>query len=568
MPPKSVYYESEMTLPEMLKRAVLSPNEISTGFYDKNSKVTIQTYKELLSEAQLIAAGLFNLGLKQNDKIIIATRKNQETVEFLWGCFLLGLIPTVLQPPANFTTYNPSLEKLFKVSELLKGPYVLMSPEVRESCEQLKGRIVHKDDLVVTGSFPEPILHPDDLAFIQFSSGSTGDPKGIMLTHRNLMINLDAIRVGTDSHYPDIWSNWMPFFHDMGLIGYHLVPIYSSISQCHIETLDFILNPGLWLNMMSMHKATISGTTNFGLALVVKYLKRCKEPLDWDFSLMKALLNGAEPISVTTQNEFIDGLVPYRFRPEAMMPVYGMGEATLAIAFAPLLKRSISKAFDGKLLDKDHFAKEIDSSLPGARLLSEVGLALNDIGIRITDDDDNVVAEGISGHIQLKGPSITQGYYENAEATESGFCGEWLRTGDMGFFYEGRLYISGRYKDIIFKNGIHYFANDLEEMACTVEDIKYGKICFGGVTSRETGQEKVIAFLAGMQGEKAMTTFHEMRNVLRSNLAISIDELVVIKSNEIPKTSSGKLQRYKLVERYLAGNFNDRILLPGKQDFL
>ncbi len=569
MPQKSEYYYPELTLPDLLNRAILKNPGLFIVYYDKNNNYTIQTYKELLDEAKWIASGLFNLGLKQGDKIIIATRYKRQTVEMLWGSFLLGLVPTVLQPPAKFDDDNPPLMKLVKVFELLNDPYIIMDSDVKEPCALIEGKIKHKEDLVSYGAFPEPELKPDDLAFIQFSSGSTGDPKGVMLSHNNLMVNLDAMRFGFDSNHPDdIFGTWMPFYHDMGLIGYHFNPIYSCKIQCQVETLDFIMNPGLWLNMMSRQKVTITGTTNFGLALVLKYLKRGKQTFDWDFTSMKALLNGAEPISVKIMRDFTDALVPYALRPEALMPVYGMSEATLAISFASLPNRSVATAFNAYVLDRENKAQPVDPADPSARLLSEVGMALNDMDIRITDIHDRTVKEGVSGHIQIKGPSITKGYYKNPVATAEVFCGDWLRTGDIGFFFEGRLYISGRYKDIIFKNGIHYFANDLEDLASTIDEIKYGKVCLGGTTDRKTGKETVIAFIAGLQVEKAPDTFRELRVLLRRKLGVPVDLLVLIKSNEIPKTSSGKLQRYKLMQRYLNGDFDDRVIKPGKLDYI
>jgi len=327
------------------------------------------------------------------------------------------------------------------------------------------------------------------------------------------------------------------------------------------------MNPGLWLNIMSMQKVAITGTTNFGLALVLKYLKRSKQTFDWDFSNMKSFLNGAEPISVRVMRAFAEALEPFKLKLEAMMPVYGMAESTLAISFASLPNRSVATAFDATLLDREKKGRPVDPTDHSARLLSEVGVALNDIEIRITDNKDRPVKEGISGHIQIKGPSVTRGYYKNPGATASAFCGDWLRTGDIGFFFEGRLYISGRYKDIIFKNGIHYFANDLEDLASTIEEIKYGKVCLGGITDRKTGEEKVIAFIAGLQEENAQKTFRALRILLRRKLGVSVDVLVLIKSNEIPKTSSGKLQRFKLMQRYLNGEFDDRLLTPDKLDY-
>lgn len=567
MPQNSPHYQAELTLPDLLKRAVSRDPDLYAAFYDKNSNLTFLTYKELLDEANKIAAGFYRLGLKKGDKIIIATRTNRDTMEVLWGCFMMGLIPTILQPPASFSGENTPFLKLVKVSELLGKPYIIVTSPVKDEVPS-DWKIATKTDLMVNGTFPEPVLSPDDLAFIQFSSGSTGEPKGIMLTHNNLMVNMDAIRIGLDIRVMDKFTNWMPLFHDMGFIGYHLTPIYSFVCQSHIETLDFIMNPGLWLNLITREKITITGTTNFGLVLLSRHLNRGKQLGEWNFSSLKALLNGAEPISVKIMQDLVESLKPYSLKPEAMMPVYGMAEATLAVTFSSLTETAVAKTFDATVLDKNHVAQEVDPSDPAARLISEVGVPLNDMEVRITDDNDQVLPDGTAGHIQIRGKSVTSGYYQNPAATAASFCGDWLRTGDIGFFYGGSLYISGRFKDIIFKNGIHYFANDLEELACSVNEIKYGKVCLGGTTDRETGEEKVIAFVAGLQEDKARETFRELRVLLRRNLGIAVDMLILIKSNEIPKTSSGKLQRYKLMQRYLSGDFNDRIVMPDKNDFL
>ncbi len=566
MPETNEYYQPGLTLPDLLNRAVQRHPDLFVGYYDKNGGLEIQTYLDLRSEAGRIATGLFNLGLRQGDHMIIATQDNKETIEILWGCFLLGIIPTILQPPVTFSGYNPAVVKLMNVYEQLDCPYVFMSEEVKDSGGLPASKIKHVRELDCTGTHQEPILEPGDLAFIQFSSGSTGDPKGIMLTHHNLMVNMDAIRIGLDLHYPDNIGNWMPLFHDMGLIGYHLTPLYGFTTQYQIETIDFIMKPGLWLDLMGRNKIAISGGTNFALALVLRYLKRNNPVIDWDFSTMKALLNGAEPISVRIMHDFVETLRPFGFRPEAMMPVYGMAEATLAITFSPLMKPSVVTAFDASLLDRENNAQRVDPADPKARILSEVGVPLNDVEIRIVDENDFPVEKGIAGNIQLKGAGITGGYYKNPGATAVAFCGEWLRTGDIGFIFEDRYYISGRHKDIIFKNGRNYFANDLEVMACTLEDINYGKICFGGTTGRETGQDKVIAFAAGIPEAKSLEMFRQLRALLRSNLGMTVDELVLIKSNEIPKTSSGKLQRYKLMQRYINGEFEANRIDAGKPD--
>jgi acyl-CoA synthetase (AMP-forming)/AMP-acid ligase II len=349
----------------------------------------------------------------------------------------------------------------------------------------------------------------------------------------------------------------------MGLIGYHLTPMYGQTIQYHVETIEFIMNPGLWLDLMGYHEIAISGGTNFALALVLRHLKRHPSASDWNFSSMKALLDGAEPISVKVMQEFIEKLKTYGLRPEAIMPVYGMAEATLAISFSPLLKQSVITAFNSYQLDHENRARTMDASDSKSRLLAGVGVAVNDIEILIEDEDDHQVPDGIPGQIMVRGPGVTKGYFNKPGVTANTFMGEWLRTGDIGFFFDGSLYISGRRKDIIFRNGMHYFANDLETIACELDEINYGKVCFGATTDAETGVDKVIAFVANIPEQNAKGTFNHLKTLLRSKLGITVDEMVLIKSNEIPKTSSGKLQRYRLMFRYNNHDFDPRKIITN-----
>jgi acyl-CoA synthetase (AMP-forming)/AMP-acid ligase II len=240
-----------------------------------------------------------------------------------------------------------------------------------------------------------------------------------------------------------------------------------------------------------------------------------------------------------------------------MMPVYGMAEATLAVSFSPLMKPSVTTVFDSNRLDLDGLALEsnIDPHRHG-RQITSVGMALKETEIRIVNENDEQLPEGRVGHIQVKGPAVTQGYYKNPGDTASLFAGEWLRTGDLGFFLNRQLYISGRYKDILFMNGKNYFANDLETLACTMEEITYGKVAFGGITDHKAGKDKIIIFAAGIPESKAAETLQTLRALFRKTLGIPIDELVILRSNEFPKTSSGKVQRYKILQRYQQGDFS------------
>lgn len=571
MTERSPYYSKSLILPDLLFRAASDKTGKSIGFINEKGESDQISYSTLLDEAIKLSVGMSNAGVKPGDKIIIATSYNRETLCLLWGAFLTGAVPTILQPPPTFSGYNPPVVKLVNVNTQLENPLIFMSS--LPAAEVMPGfRFITKEHLNCHGTYERIVIDPSSVAFIQFSSGSTGDPKGIMLTHHNIMVNLDAINNGLDIHQGDVIGNWMPLFHDMGLIGYHFAAMYTILEQWHIETIDFIKNPGLWLNMLSEKKVKVTGCPNFGLSLTLRHLKRMRSIPSWDFSSVKALLNGAEPISVQIMNDFCNELAPYNFKPEAMMPVYGLAEATLAVTFTPIMQSTVVTSFDALSLDLEGIAKEVDGrilnerdedQLSGkmkTRLITGVGVPLNDIQIRITDHDFNELPEGHAGLINIRGDSVTSGYFNKAPETRQSFNNGWFNTGDIGFLFKGNYYISGREKDIIFRNGRHYFANDLEELACTIEGVTYGKVCFSGITNHATGKEEVIAFLSGSPGEKAIETFRNMKNLLRGTLGVTLDKLVMVRSNDFPKTSSGKLQRHKLIQRYLANDFESTMI--------
>jgi len=548
-----------VTLPEQLRKASTHFPNLGTYYIREDGVADFQSYSQLLEEASTMASGLISLGMNPGDKAIIATTENRQTITVLWACFLSGVIPTILQPPETFTEHNPAAVKLMNVFLQLCNPVVFTSGKTHITDPLLVSRIILWKDIPKKPGVPDIKVSENDLAFIQYSSGSTGDPKGIMLSHRNLTLNIEAIIQGLNLQPHDHGGSWMPLYHDMGLIGYHLTPVICPCNQYHIETIDFIKNPGLWLDMLSNQKITVSGCPNFGQALVLRFLKRRPRENKWDFSPLKALLNGAEPISGKIMEEFTHAMKDHGFHPQAMMPVYGMAEATLAISFSPLMTLPVITSFESNTLDSSGKAVKSVSTHQGrhSRTLISVGRPIKHVTIRIVDEGGNELPENHGGHIQVKGGSITSGYYSQPEATAAVFNDEWLLTGDMGFIFEGNLYISGRYKDIIFMNGRNHYAHDLENLACTLDEISYGKIIIGGITDPRTGKEKVLAFLASVPESQASEMFHRLKSLFRKNLGISLDELILIRSNEIPKTSSGKIQRYRLIQRYLNGEFRN-----------
>lgn len=550
------------TLADLLLTAVEAFPHKGIGFVQPDGSLKFTTYPELLSQAKCMIHGMQLRGMVPGDKVIIVMSRNEEIIPILWTCFLSGYIPTVLQPPVSFSEFNQPAQKIDNVYLTLKNAKLILSSDlINEFHSDVipSGSLINSEHLK-TGTQEAEIYQPKetDIAFIQFSSGSTGDPKGIMLTHKNILTNHAAIGVGLDIHDTDVFTNWMPLYHDMGLIGYHILPVFCQTNHYLIHTIDFVKRPSIWLDVMDKVRCTITGCPNFGQALLLRHLKN-REDKDWDLSSLKGIVNGAEPISSRIMADFLDRLARHGLRKGAMMPAYGMSEATVAISFSELLKEPVVNAFNRSMLQKAGIARLEKENVTEMIELVSVGKALPDTDIRVVDDAGNELENQADGNIQIKGGGITAGYYNNPAETRNSFEKGWLKTGDKGFFFDGDLYITGRVKDIIFVRGQNLYAHDLENLAGKYSDISYGKVIFGGVFDPKKGQDQIILFLVGSPNKATCESFLGLRNFFRDNYGISIDVFVPIRSNQVPRTSSGKIQRFKLISSYENGEFDEAI---------
>jgi acyl-CoA synthetase (AMP-forming)/AMP-acid ligase II len=324
-----------------------------------------------------------------------------------------------------------------------------------------------------------------------------------------------------------------------------------------------VKKPAVWLDVMEKMKTTITGCPNFGQALLLRYLKN-RDEQNWDLSSLKAIVNGAEPISTRVMMDFMHRLASSNLKKEAMMPAYGMAEATLAITFYDLWKEPVINSFNRAMLQNEDKAVPVSSHASDRMELVSVGKALNDMEIRVVNEEGKVLDEQNVGHIQLRGGGITAGYYNNPEETKNSFDDGWLKTGDKGFFYNGELYITGRIKDIIFVRGQNLYAHDLENLAVKYSDIGYGKVVIGGVFDPKKGQDQILLFLVGSANQATCDTYQDLRNFFRDTYGITIDVCVPVRSNQVPKTSSGKIQRYKLIADYQNGAFDDAVAEVNK----
>jgi acyl-CoA synthetase (AMP-forming)/AMP-acid ligase II len=550
--------EYPANLPQLLFRVADDFPDHGIGYVHPNCSIRFSTFPEVLHEALSRLAAMQAMGLKKGDKVILSLGKSEEIIPVLWACFIGGIIPALLQPPVSFTEYNPAAEKAEKVFQQLGHPHVILS---HEHAGNWRSSHIASDLLIdVAGLSGDAGLaipaEPDsaDLALIQFSSGSTGDPKGVMLTHYNIIINIADIIKGIAIKPEDILVCWMPLYHDMGLVGFHITPVFAGATQYFIDPVDFVKNPFLWLDTMSWQKCTITACPNFGQLIVNRYLGR-KIPHNWDLSHLRILFNAAEPISVATMRTFLDGLRPFQLNPVAMFPAYGLAEATLAVTFPdPLLEAEIT-AFRREELICEGIAIEASPADTNIIELVNLGRSLDHCRVMVADDQYQPVNSGVVGHVLVKGENMTSGYYGNPDDSAAVFTGDWLLTGDLGFLFRGDLYITGRSKDIIFINGINYYAHDLETIALQLDGLTYGKLVITGCFDESEGRDRLLIFLVGAGNEATHTLCRRIKNHFSTIIGLTTETFIPVRSNDIPHTSSGKIQRYKLVDRYRKGDF-------------
>lgn len=549
---------SQRTLPDLLRTTAKKFPANGIGFIQPDKTIRFITYPMLQDQALRILKGLQNQGFTSGARVILSLETSEETLTAIWALFLGGMIPALLQPPHSFSEYNPALEKVERVYQILDNPYLMISHNHSfywRQCRISESHLIDLSGLIYGSGSPEiGKIHPDDLAMIQFSSGSTGDPKGVMLTHRNIISNIHDISERIKLTYDDVSVSWMPLYHDMGLIGFHLTPTLTGCQQYFLEPADFVKNPLLWLDTLSNLRCTVTGCPNFGQALVNRSLRR-KAGTTWDLSGLRVLFNGAEPISPRTMRDFLSALRGSALHPAAMFPAYGLAEATLAVTFPPPGREPEVIRFQRIPMIREGVARIAEPGETDVMELVNLGRALSHCSLRIVGEDGRKVPEGIRGSVQVQGDNVFAGYEGNREATEGVIADGWLQTGDLGFLFRGDLFIIGRSKDVIFVNGMNFYAHDLETATSSIEGIRAGKIVVTGYFDEKEGRDKLLVFLVGSEKMAIRETGIRIANHLKHTLGLNPDTFIPIRPGDIPRTSSGKIRRYKLVDRYLQGKF-------------
>jgi acyl-CoA synthetase (AMP-forming)/AMP-acid ligase II/acyl carrier protein len=520
---------------------------------------------ELYQRALGILYHLQRLGARRGDKLLVFLGNNEQFIDVFWAAVLGGIVPV----PVALGISDEHRHKLLRIARRLGAPYLYTERRSLERIgafaaavsetqlfESLRARtflVDDLDDISRAGSIQR--VTPEDTAFIQFSSGSTSEPKGVVLTHGNIIANWRGSTEAAGFNENDVSLSWMPLTHDMGLIGFHLIMFANRVHSHLMPTELFIRRPLLWLTLAARIRATILCSPNFGYKHYLKVLgDRPVEGLD--LASVRLIFNGAEPISVELCEEFLTRLAGARLGRNTMYPVYGLAEASLAVSFpavgAPLKTITLNR----HRMNPGDPVEPIPAHDPQALQLVSEGKAIPYTRVRIAGDDDQELAEDRIGHVHMTGDNVTRGYFEDPAANLAAFTADgWLRTGDLGLKHDGDLYISGRAKEIIFINGQNYYPHDLEAIAQRAPGLELGKVVAAGVRRRGAETEQLVVFVLHRSGpEDFLPLATQVARLINEQTGLEVAEVVPVK--RIPKTTSGKIQRHLLEVSFVDGEFD------------
>lgn len=494
---------------------------------------------------------LYAAGLQRGQHLVLFVDDCEAFVRTFWAAVLGGIVPVPLSPGGTPET----LRKLANVCAKL-GPGTAVFTEAHY-LSLLQGRdgqpgaagaatvLTPETCFVGEPALPERLPAADDVAFIQFSSGSTGDPKGVVLTHRNLLTNVYGIGQAISIDSDDVAMSWLPLTHDMGLIGFHLTLFVWGVPHHLMQPQAFFRHPRQWLVRLSQLRATLTASPNFGLKHVLKFSARM-DLTGLDLSALRLIFNGAEPISAALCERFTAALAPAGLRAQAMFPVYGLAEASLAATFtepgAPIRRVHL----DRRRLEIADAVVRVPAGHPACATLVCVGRPVPHARLQLCDDAGRGVPEGSVGHIEIGGDNVTRRYQGAPEPAQSEQG--WLRTGDLGVQLDGELYVVGRLKDVHINNGAKHHLSDLERVCEAVDGLQQVNLACGLVDGDDR-EEHLVVFI---EDKTRQVDLAKLQGAVRQALYVgaSLSPYDVVCVAKLPRTTSGKVQRGRLKELY------------------
>jgi fatty-acyl-CoA synthase len=530
-------------------------------FQDLAGKETAYTFVDLERETAVRATALFEMGLAQGDRFGMVVIEPEDFVLTFLAALRCGIVPVPLYPPMSFASLDAYHERSAKVLASAEARLVFASSRLQNVLWSLVDAVPSLERVVaietlrgLTARREMPAIAPSDVAFLQYTSGSTADPKGVVVTQGSLIANAEGIIVESiklDPEKNEKGIHWLPLYHDMGLIGFVIAPLVNGCSSVHLPTMRFIKKPSIWMEAMHRHRGTATFAPNFAYALAMK--KVTPEDLaGWDLSCLRVLGCGAEPIHPETMRQFADLFATHSKLPRnAIMPAYGMAEATLAISLKRCHDTMRTVVVDAEAFQQSGATEPPREGHPASEYVS-CGAPFAGHEVGAFDEQGNRLPEGREGELWHRGPSVAAGYFRNPTATAEAFRADgWLRTGDLGFVLDGEVFVTGRLKDLIILNGRNIHPQAVEWEVADVDGVRKGNVVAFSVPGEAS--EQLVVVLEAREGADFAAVATAVKSRVQKELAVTVADVGGLAIGDLPKTSSGKLQRRKTRQQYLEG---------------
>jgi acyl carrier protein len=550
------------TLTEALEYHVeRQPDRLTVFMYEEQKEFPL-SYRALWDGALGYAAALTRAGLQHGQMVAIMLPTCREYLYSFYGVLLAGGVPVPLYPPARLTTIEDHMTRHVGILKSA-GPAIMITvPEAKALAYLLRAQveslriILVPDELNSSSGKDFKPVHgkPGETGFLQYTSGSTGSPKGVVLSHANLMANVRAMGAAVNANSEDVFVSWLPLYHDLGLIGANFASLVLGFPTVLMSPLAFLSRPVSWMRAIHRHRGTMSGGPNFSFELCLRRI--ADEDMEGiDLSSWRFAFNAAEPVSPETIVEFEKRFSKYGLRQNCLSPSYGLAESSVGVAIT-----TPGTHWRADRLDRDRFTRTgeaVETKPEDASPLIVIGCgtAIPGHDMRVVDTAGMELPDRHEGLLQFRGPSSTSGYYHNPEATKTLFAGEWLNTGDRAYLSEGVLFLTGREKDIIIRGGRNISPYELEQAVGDLAGIRRGCVAVFGSTDAATGTERVVV-LAETREEDASRQEDLRRSI--NEIAVTLigapaDDIVLAPPATVPKTSSGKIRRVAAREFYERG---------------
>ncbi|WP_071187591.1 SDR family NAD(P)-dependent oxidoreductase [Trichormus sp. NMC-1] len=575
--PLNIPEDVPKTLTEaLIQTATRSKNQGITYISAKGEK-EFQTYTSLLDEAKCILNGLRNQGLQPGQRVILQIASLRDYFPTLWACILGGIQPVTVAVAPTYTEKNAVINKLYNIWELLEHPCILASEFLVEALENLRSLLPLSELKVCsvgelrnhTATSEFYLSRPDEVAFLQLTSGSTGVPKCIQETHQGIIAHIHAAKQFNGYQTEDISLNWLPVDHVVPILTCHFKDTYLGCQQIEVETAVILANPLKWLDLMEEYRVSHSWSPNFGFKLISEALAKIAEKT-WDLSSVKFLMNAGEQVTPRVVREFLNSVAPFGISSQVMQPAFGMAEVCTCMTY----QNQFNEQTDIYRIKKSSVGAQLElttDSHVDVIEFTDLGRPVPGVQIRITDDKNSLLPEGVIGRFQIKGKVVTPGYLNNPQANAEAFVGDgWFNSGDLGFILNGHLVLTGREKEVIIINGANYYCYEIEDIVNSIAGVAptYAGAC--AFSNQQTGTEGLAIFFSPEKTESQLNLeiIQAIRREVATQLGITPYYVIPVERQEFPKTTSGKIQRSQLRKKLESGDFSSLIqdidILLGK----